>query len=99
MLPKINVSVVVGELPSQIPVYTCLTIDTWTRQHRHTSTRFYALWCYPPEMPDFPVKTGAKSFQLYYRQPWLARKRLVRAMQCTQICAKITENDLKLADF
>jgi hypothetical protein len=25
-----NVNVVVGELPSQITVYTCLTIDIWT---------------------------------------------------------------------
>jgi hypothetical protein len=28
---KNNVCVVVDELPSQITVYTCLTIDIWTR--------------------------------------------------------------------
>jgi hypothetical protein len=31
---------------------------------------------------------GAKSFQLYYAHPHLARKRLVRVMQCTQRHAK-----------
>ena len=36
-----NVYVVVDELPSQIIIYTCLTIDVWTRRRRHTSTRFY----------------------------------------------------------
>ena len=33
-----NVIVVVDELPSQIEIYTCLTIDNWTQWHRHTST-------------------------------------------------------------
>ena len=33
-----NVNVVVDELPSQIKVYTCLTIDIWIRRHRRTST-------------------------------------------------------------
>ena len=28
---RINVNVVVGELPSQITIYTCLAIDIWTR--------------------------------------------------------------------
>ena len=48
-----NVSVVVHELPSQITVYTCLTIDIWTQRHQHTSTRLYALWCHPPKMAGF----------------------------------------------
>ena len=34
-----NVDVVVDELPSQIIVYVCLTIDIWTRWHCRTSTR------------------------------------------------------------
>ena len=38
---------------------------------------------------------GSKSFQLYYGHPWLARKRLARAMQCTQFRAKSAKNDLK----
>ena len=38
---RTNVNVVVDELPSQITVYTCLTIDIWTRRCRRTSTRFY----------------------------------------------------------
>ena len=36
-----NEKVVIDELPSQIPVYTCLTIDIWTRRRRRTSTPFY----------------------------------------------------------
>jgi hypothetical protein len=38
-----NVNVVVGELPSQITLYTCLTIDMWTRRHRRTPPWFKAL--------------------------------------------------------
>jgi hypothetical protein len=47
---KINVNVVVDELPSQTTICTCLTIDIWTRR---TSTWFYAFWCHPPEMAGF----------------------------------------------
>jgi hypothetical protein len=28
-----NVTIVVGELPSHIIIYTCLTFDIWTRRH------------------------------------------------------------------
>jgi hypothetical protein len=42
---------------------------------------------------------GAKSFQLYYGHPWLAGKRSMRAMQCTQFCAKSAKNDLKPTNF
>ena len=31
-----NVNVVDDELSSQIPVYTCLTIDIWTQRRQHT---------------------------------------------------------------
>ena len=48
-----NVNVVVDELPSQIIVYTCLTIDIWTRRRRCTSIWFYALRCHPPKMAGF----------------------------------------------
>jgi hypothetical protein len=30
---RINVNVVVDELPSQITVYTCLKFDIWTQRH------------------------------------------------------------------
>jgi hypothetical protein len=50
---KNNVNVVVDELPSRMMVYTCLTIDVWTRQRRHTSTRFYALRCHLPKLAGF----------------------------------------------
>ena len=33
-----NVNIVVDELPSQRMVYTCLTIDIWTRRRRCIST-------------------------------------------------------------
>jgi hypothetical protein len=42
-VPKNNVNVGTDELPSQIIVYTCLTIDIWTRQRQRTSTRFSAI--------------------------------------------------------
>ena len=65
--------VVVDELPSQIIVNTCLTIEIWTQR---TSMWFYAIRCHPPKMApkvfDFTMDT-------------LARR---RAMQCTQLCAK-----------
>ena len=50
---KNNVNVVANELPSQITVYTCLTIDIWTLQHSCTSTRFYAHPCHPPKLEGF----------------------------------------------
>ena len=45
-----NVNVVVDELPSQITIYTCLTIDIWTRRRQCTSTRFYALQCHQAKL-------------------------------------------------
>jgi hypothetical protein len=48
-----NVNVVVDELPSQITVYTCLTIDIWIRRCRRTSTRFHAPRCHLPKMMGF----------------------------------------------
>ena len=50
---RINVNAVVDELPSQIIDYTCLTIDIWTRRHRHTSTQFYALQHHLPKVAGF----------------------------------------------
>ena len=45
------------------------------------------------------TEIGAKSFQLYYGHPWLAGKRLIRAMQRTQFHAKSAKDDLKPTDF
>ena len=50
---RINVNVVVDELPSQIIDYTCLTIDIWTQRHQRTSTQFYELQCHLPKVADF----------------------------------------------
>ena len=57
---KINVNVVVDELPSQIKVYTCLTIDIWTQQRRRTSTWLYALRCHPHKNGGLPDKSAPK---------------------------------------
>jgi hypothetical protein len=48
-----NVNVVVDELPSQVIIYTCLTIDIWTQQRRRTSTWFYALQSHLPKIVGF----------------------------------------------
>jgi hypothetical protein len=48
---------------------------------------------------EAPNEISTKSFQLYYGHPWLAGKRLVRAMQSMQFRAKRLENDLKPTDF
>ena len=48
----VNVDVV-DDLPSQITVYTCLTIHIWTWRRRCTSTRFYVFRCHPPKMAGF----------------------------------------------
>ena len=50
---KNNINVVDDELPSQMIVYTCLTIDIWIRWRRRTSLWFYALECHPPNMAGF----------------------------------------------
>ena len=38
-----NVNVVVDELPSQITIYTCFTIDIWIRRRRRTSMWFFCV--------------------------------------------------------
>jgi hypothetical protein len=61
MLLEININVFVDELPSQITVYTCLTIEIWTRQHQRTSMWFYVLRCHPPKMAGFQWNLMPKS--------------------------------------
>ena len=69
------------------------------------SGNFNAHWCgfmrfgaiRPKWRPSNEI--GANSFRLYYGHLWLARKRLVRAIQCTQFCAKCAKNDLKPTGF
>jgi len=86
------------EPSSQIKYYTCLIIDIWTQRCRCTSTQFYVLWCHLLKMASFQ-SNWRQFFLLSYGHPWLAGKRLVRAMQCTQFHAKNVKNDLKSADF
>jgi hypothetical protein len=93
-----NVNVVVDELPSQISVYTCLTIDIWTRRRWRTSMRFYALRCHPPKMVGFQWKLAPKVFD-FTMDTLARRKTLSEAIQRTQFCAKSTKNDLKPMDF
>ena len=93
-----NVNVVADELPSQIIVYTCLAIDIWTWRRWRTSTRFMHFGASRPNW-QASSEIGAQSFRLYYGHPWLAGKRLVRAMQHTQFCAKSVKNDLKPTNF
>jgi hypothetical protein len=61
-----NANIVAYELPSQITVYTCLTIDIWTWRRQRTSTRFYVLRCHPPKMAGFQCNWRQK---LYYGHP------------------------------
>ena len=89
-----NVNVVVDELPNQITSYTCLIIDIWTRRRRRTSTRFCALQCHVPKMTGFQRKWRQQFLTLLWT-PLARRKRLVRAMQCTQFRTKSAKNDLK----
>jgi hypothetical protein len=57
--------------------------------------------CFSVIYPNWQASSeiGAESFQLYYGQPHLAGKRLVRAMQCMQFRAKSAKTDLKPTDF
>jgi len=64
-----NENVVVDELPSQITVYTCLTIEIWTRRRQCTSTQFCALRCHPSNGMLTSNEIGAISYLLYYGHP------------------------------
>jgi hypothetical protein len=52
-----NVNVVADELPSQITIYTCLTIDIWTQWRRR------GFMCFSAICPDWRASNefGAKS--------------------------------------
>ena len=50
---KNNANVVVDELPRQITICTCLTIDIWTQWRRCTSTQFYGLMWHLPKLAGF----------------------------------------------
>ena len=75
-----NVNVVVDELPNQITIYNCLTIELdGVDAHQRSFMRFGAIcpnWWTSSEI-------GAKSFRLCDGYPSFAGKRLVRAMQHT----------------
>ena len=67
---KNNVNVVAYELPSQISVYTCLTIDIWTRRRRSTSMQFYALNLESSaQNAGLPVKLAPKVFDFILDTP------------------------------
>ena len=55
-------NVVVGELPSQMTIYTCLTINNWTQRHRRGFKRFGDI------RPNWQAlsEIDAKSFRVYY---------------------------------
>jgi hypothetical protein len=44
---RYTVNVVTHEVPSQVKIYTCLTIYIWTGWRQRTSNCFFALWCHP----------------------------------------------------
>ena len=69
-----NVNVVADELPSQLIVYTCLTIDIWTWWHWCTSTRSYALWCHPPKVAGFQWKSWRQNLLTLLWTPLACRK-------------------------
>ena len=81
-----NVNVVVDELPSQIIVDTCFTIDIWTQRRRCTSTRFYALRCHPPKMAGFQWNWRHKFSTLLWtplaRRKALSESFATRAVSC-----------------
>jgi hypothetical protein len=72
---RINVNVVVDELPSQITIFTSLTIDIWTQQHRRTSTWIYVLRCHPHKMAGFQTNWRQKLSTLLWT-PLARRKTL-----------------------
>ena len=72
---KIDANVVVDELPSQVTVYTCLTIDIWTQRRRRTSTRFYALRCHPHKLAGFRTNWRQKLSTLLWTP--LAHRRVL----------------------
>ena len=89
---KNYINVVVDELPSQITVYTCLTIDIWTRQHWCTSTQFYALHCHLPKLVGFQWKWCQKFLTLLWtplaRQKALSESYATHAVSCLKKCKK-----------
>jgi hypothetical protein len=64
----INVNVVVDELSSLRTIYTCLTIDIWTRRRRRTSTWFLRFGAIRPKWWA-SSEIGTKSFRLCYGHP------------------------------
>jgi hypothetical protein len=66
---KNNVNVVVDELPSQIAVHTCLTIDIWTRQHLRISMRFLCSSVPSAQNGGLLVKLAPKVFDFTMDTP------------------------------
>ena len=71
---RINVNVVVDELPSQVTIYTCLIIDIWTQHVNAHQRGFISFGAIRPKWLVF-CQIDAKSLRLYYKDPWLTGKR------------------------
>jgi hypothetical protein len=65
----INVNVVVDELPRQITLYNCLTIDIWTRRRQCTSMLVLCASVPSAQIGGLPVKLAPIFFLLYYGHP------------------------------
>ena len=98
IVAKSNVNGVVDELPSQKTIYTCLTINIWTRRCWHASTWFYALRGHPSKWWHQKWNRHQKFFTLLWT-PLACRKCLEIAMQHTHFRAKSVKNDLKPTGF
>jgi hypothetical protein len=83
---RINVNVVVDELPSQITIFTCLTIDIRTQRRRRTSTLFYVLWCHPHKIVGFQTNWCQKLSILLWaplaRQKVLSKNYAMHTVSC-----------------
>ena len=84
---RIDVNVVVDELPSLIIVYTCSTIDIWTQRRRRTSTWFYAFRCHPSKMTGFQSNWCPKFSTLLWT-PLARWKALSESFAIHAVCAK-----------
>ena len=89
-----NINVVVDELPSQITIYTCLTIDIWTRRRQPTSMAALCALVPSAQIGGLPVNLVPKVFDFTMDTPSSPETALVRAMQCTQFVLKMREMTL-----
>ena len=97
---RYNGNVVAIELPSQITIDTCLTIDIWTRRRWRTPTQFYALRCHPPKMAAFQWNWRQKFSTLLWTPP--ARRKALSESYATHthiFVLKVQKMTLKAHGF